>query len=69
MTTTTSTRHLPVPSPIFSLFSRMVSLLERHKEQARIHDELSHMSSRDLADLGLMHSDIADVAKGTYRRG
>ena len=69
MTTTTSTRHLPAPAPIFSLFWRMISLLERNQEQARIYDELSHMSSRDLADLGLMRSDIADVAKGTYRRG
>ncbi|RYY16411.1 MAG: DUF1127 domain-containing protein [Alphaproteobacteria bacterium] len=47
----------------------MISALERNQEQARIRDELSHMSTRELADLGLMHSDIADVAKGTYRRG
>lgn len=69
MTTTTSTRHLPAPAPIFSLFWRMISALERNQEQARIRDELSHMSSRELADLGLMQSDITDVANGTYRRG
>lgn len=69
MTTTTSTRILPAPAPIFSLFWRMISALERNQEQARIRDELSHMDSRELADLGLMRSDIADVANGTYRRG
>lgn len=69
MTTTTSTRILPAPAPVFSLFWKMISFLERNQEQARIRDELSHMSNRELADLGLMHSDIADVADGTYRRG
>jgi len=47
----------------------MISALERNQEQARIRDELSHMSSRELADLGLMFSDIDHVANGTYRRG
>ena len=69
MTMSTSSRTLPAPAPIFSLFWRMISFLERNQEQARIRDELSHMSTRELADLGLMHSDIADVANGTYRRG
>jgi uncharacterized protein YjiS (DUF1127 family) len=68
-TSMTTARVLPAPAPIFSFFWRIISALERNQEQARIHDELSHMSSRELADLGLMHSDINDVAAGTYRRG
>ncbi len=65
---TTTARFLPAPAPIFSFFWRIISALERNQEQARVRDELSHMSSRELADLGLMHSDIDDVATGTYRR-
>ncbi len=68
MATTTTTRLLPAPAPIFSFFSRMISAMERNQEQARIREELSHMSPRELADLGLMASDINDVAAGTYRR-
>ena len=67
-TTTTNTRVIPAPSPIFSLFSRIVSAFERHAEQARIREELATMSGRELADLGLSYSDINDVAAGTYRR-
>lgn len=67
-TSTTTTRFMPAPAPIFSFFWRMVEALERNQEQARVRDELSHMSSRELADLGLMHSDINDVATGAYRR-
>lgn len=68
-TSTTTARFIPAPAPIFSFFWRIISALERNQEQARIRDELSHMSPRELADLGLMHSDINDVATGTYRRG
>ncbi len=69
MATSTTARPLPAPAPIFSFFWRIISALERNQEQARVRDELSHMSSRELADLGLMHSDINDVATGVYRRG
>lgn len=67
-TSTTTARFLPAPAPIYSFFWRIISALERNQEQARIRDELSHMSSRELADLGLMQSDINDVATGNYRR-
>ena len=65
----TTTWFLPAPAPIFSFFWRIISAMERNQEQARIRDELAHMNSRELADLGLMHSDIDDVADGSYRRG
>jgi uncharacterized protein YjiS (DUF1127 family) len=68
-TTTTTTRLVPAPSPILSVFTRIISALARSQEQARIRNELSQMSARELADLGLMTSDINDVAAGTYRRG
>ena len=68
-TSTTTARILPAPEPIFSFFSRIISALERNQEQARVRNELSQMSSRELADLGLLHSDINDVATGAYRRG
>lgn len=41
----------------------------RWQERARIRFELQQMTTRELADLGLMPSDISDVANGTYRRG
>lgn len=65
---TSTTRLLPAPTPVYSFFARLVGVLERNQEQARIRDELSQMNSRELADLGLTHSDIDDVAAGTYRR-
>ena len=68
-TTTTNTRVIPAPAPIFNLFSRIISAFERSAEKARIREELETMSGRELADLGLNFSDINDVAAGTYRRG
>ncbi len=41
----------------------------RWQERSRIRLELQQMSSRELADLGLSHSDIDDVANGSFRRG
>lgn len=67
-TTTTTTRFLPAPAPIFSAFSRLIALFERSSEKARIRHELASMSDRELADLGLNYSDIDDVASGTYSR-
>ena len=66
---TTTDRFLPAPAPIFSFFWHIIAALERNQEQARIRDELSLMNSRELADLGLVRSDIDDVATGAYRRG
>lgn len=68
-TSTTTFRVLPAPRPIFSFFWRIIAAFERNGDQARVRSELSHMSSRELADLGLMPSDINDVATGRYRRG
>jgi uncharacterized protein YjiS (DUF1127 family) len=41
---------------------------ERQKV-ARITSELNCYADRELADLGLTRGDIADVARGTFRRG
>ena len=68
-TTTTNTRIASAPSPILSMFSRIVAAFEHNAEKARIREELETMSGRELADLGLSYSDINDVANGTYRRG
>ncbi|MDT7951697.1 MAG: DUF1127 domain-containing protein [Acetobacteraceae bacterium] len=65
---TTTTRVLPASTPTRSPFARIIAAFERRQERARIRGELSLMSDRELADLGLVQSDIADVAAGIFRR-
>ena len=66
--TTSPTRALPAPAPVSNFFHRIARAFETNQEQARIVRELSLMSTRELADLGLSPSDIPDVARGAYRR-
>lgn len=55
-------------APLVRLGKRTVSSLERRHAVDRIYRELSQMTDRDLADIGLNRSDIMAVAEGTYRR-
>jgi len=59
-TNTTAARRT-APSPTAA---RAGTILQR----LRIHGELTQMSTRELADLGLSQADIPDVVRGTYRR-
>jgi uncharacterized protein YjiS (DUF1127 family) len=60
---------------IRSLFRALVQMgkrtavsLERKRMVDRIFGELSRMTDRDLADIGLCRGDILAVSDGTYRR-
>ncbi len=65
-TTTAAQRSAPITGS--SVFGGLRRTLQRWQEQSRIRAELNMMSHRELADLGLMASDINDVATGRYRR-
>jgi len=47
---------------------RTAASLERKRTVDRIFGELSRMTDRDLADIGLCRGDILAVSDGTYRR-
>jgi len=47
---------------------RIPAAIAKQHEADRIISELSRMSNRDLADLGIARSDIAAIAAGTYAR-
>jgi uncharacterized protein YjiS (DUF1127 family) len=55
-------------APIVRLGKRTASSFEHQREANRIHSELSRMTDRDLADIGLSRGDICAVAEGKYRR-
>ena len=59
----------PAATTSGSIFGGVRRVWARWQEEARIRGELNTMTTRELADLGLMHADINDVARGTYRRG
>ena len=50
------------------LFGRFAAWRSQRRQAARIAFELSCYSERELADLGLTRDDIAQVARGEYRR-
>jgi uncharacterized protein YjiS (DUF1127 family) len=52
-----------------SLLQRFIGALVRIETQSRTYFELTQMTSRELADLGLRHSDIPNVVSGNYQRG
>lgn len=51
-----------------SLKKRLVALIDRRRERARIARELLSCSNRELFDLGISSGDIPAVIAGTYRR-
>ncbi len=57
-------------APVFTntVLGSLRRTMHRWQEQSRIRAELNMMSNRELADLGLVASDINDVAAGRYRR-
>ena len=64
-----------ISGSVRSLFRAFVSIgkrtaesLERRRTVGRIFGELSRMTDRDLADIGLCRGDILAVSEGTYRR-
>ena len=65
----TAAHAFPVPAIPRTAFSRVVRAIEERVELHRAYrctlDELSALSDRDLADLGLHRSEIARVAKET----
>ncbi len=50
------------------VFQRIEAWRDRRRQAARIAFELNCYSERELADLGLTRDDIAQVARGEYRR-
>jgi uncharacterized protein YjiS (DUF1127 family) len=55
-------------APLVRLGKRTAASIERQRQSDRILRELSYMTDRDLADIGLNRSDICAVADGTYTR-
>ena len=55
-------------APLVALGRQTAASLEHRREVDRLYRELSHMTDRDLADIGLSRGDICAVAEGTYRR-
>jgi|GEM_PF-4442745 len=53
---------------VTSLAKRVAAYIEKRRTVSRIYGELSAMTDRDLADIGLHRCDIPAVADGTYRR-
>ena len=49
------------------LLARLRERLHQRAEYARVHNELSALSDRDLADIGLSRSTITDVAAEAAR--
>jgi len=68
--TTAARRTAPSPTTARAgtILQRLRGTWQRWQEHARIHGELTQMSTRELADLGLSQADIPDVVRGTYRR-
>ena len=55
-------------SPFTLLRAHWAEVFARRRKRNRIIRELSAYSDRELADIGLVRSDIRDVANGTFRR-
>lgn len=55
-------------SPLVRFGRWAAGRLARRQEIDRIYAELSRMSDRDLADIGIARGDIPAVAEGTWRR-
>ena len=69
MATATQTRTLPDASFGFGgLRSAVSGRLASYRAYRRTLDELSQLSDRDLADMGLHRSTIADVARDAAAR-
>lgn len=49
------------------MFLSFVRMIQKFREYQRHMDELSQLSDRELADIGLDRSDIQRVAAGTYQ--
>lgn len=55
-------------APLFRVGKWTADSLARQNEVERIYRELSRMTDRDLADIGVSRADIPAIAEGTYRR-
>ena len=55
-------------APLVRAVRGISDALARRREADRIYWELSHMSNRDLADIGVSRSDIRAIAEGTFSR-
>ncbi len=51
-----------------ALAGRFAAWNERRRAIAQITRELNSYSAREIAELGLSHGDIADVARGRFAR-
>lgn len=49
------------------MFLSFVRMIQKFREYQRQIDELSQLSDRELADIGLDRSDIQRVAAGSYQ--
>ncbi|MBN9599589.1 MAG: DUF1127 domain-containing protein [Afipia sp.] len=49
------------------MFLSFVRMIQKFREYQRQMDELSQLSDRELADIGLDRSDIQRVAAGSYQ--
>jgi uncharacterized protein YjiS (DUF1127 family) len=51
------------------MFDRIVQFLHRHRLESQTRVELSQLSDRDLADLGIARSDIRRLARESAAQG
>lgn len=55
-------------APLGRILRRLAAAAAMRREGDRIFSELSRLSDRDLADIGIARSDIRAIAAGTYAR-
>jgi uncharacterized protein YjiS (DUF1127 family) len=62
-------RHRAAPFNLHASLERVRDAYERRQQYLKTVRELSAMSDRDLADIGIRRGDFHSVAKGTFIRG